>query len=268
MGKRRALFKPSLGEIKSLILRLPGCYPPRFALHNWSSILSALALAFVLSSCGGATTHEVCARLLAFEGRVEINGQQIDLDQAVNSHRVLCAGTTVRTSAASTVQLACLPNALVHLSENSIFEINSLSLSKDGNETDEEVQERGVRCRLAAGAMDFIHRGTEGVAEFIISTPQGNLDAKFNCLATVAVNDRKTRITCATGMVTFVPSDGSAAITVEAGFVAEWPSQRPVAVAAAKDASDQQTVMRAFDMGGRLESLLKARGPLIPWRSK
>jgi len=243
-------------------------------LRKWANVitgrgfvLSVLAVGFLLNGCGGAITHEVCATVLATEGSVEIDGQRASLPDSVKTRLDLCAGTIVRTSSGAQVQIACLPNALVHLSENSALKIESVTLRKDGNETDDEMEARAVRCRLMTGAMDLSHRGTEGVAELIASTPHGKLIAKFNCVVRVAVDEKKTRITCASGMVTFVPANGDAGVTVEGGFVTEWPSSTPMVAAPAENTSDQQALVDAFERAQRLEALLKARGASFPWKS-
>jgi hypothetical protein len=238
---------------ESAIVRSGFCY-----------ILPILALGFLLNGCGGAITHEVCGTVLSTDGPVEINGHAAG---SPNSLPDLCAGAIIRTSSGAKIEIACLPNALLHLSENATLEIESITLRKDGNETDDEIEARAARCRLKSGVMDLSHQGTEGVAEFIASTPHGRLIAKFNSVARVAVDDKKTRILCASGTVTFVPTNGGAPVIVEAGFVAECPSTRPTVAAAAGNASDQQALIDLFDRAQRLESLLKSRGASFPRKS-
>lgn len=228
-----------------------------------SFLLPILAAGFLFDSCGGPTTHEVCGTVLAAEGSVEINGQRAS-PHSIRSRPDLCAGAILRTFPRAKVQIACLPNALIHIAENTAFKIQSLTLRKDGNETDDGIEARAARCRLVSGAIDLSHWGTEGVAEFVTSTPHGTVIAKFNCVVRVAVDDKKTRITCASGRVMFVPIGGSP-LMVEAGFVTEWPSNTPITAAAAESASDQQALTDAFEMGQRLESLLKARSAALPW---
>jgi hypothetical protein len=227
------------------------------------------ALAGFLGACAGPVTEEVCGSVLATQGLVEISEQAIGPFKPADNRSRLCAGTVVRTSAGSTAQLACLPNALIHLSANSVLEIDSLTLRKDGNETDDEVQARVARCKLVAGAIDFSHRGAEGVAEFVLSTKHGDLNAKFNCVAHVVVNDQKIRVTCASGMLIFSPANGGQSVTLESGFVTEWPSQTAAAAAAAAEtASDQQTVTGAFDIAQQLESLAREKEKTVPWKAR
>jgi hypothetical protein len=229
--------------------------------------LPILAIA-LLNGCVGAVTHEVCGIVLTANGLVEINGQSADPTDSVKNHPGLCAGTIVRTSSGSNVELACLANALVHLSEKTTFQIESITLRKDGNETDDEVEARSVRCRLTNGVMDFSHRGSEGVAEFVTVTPHGTVIAKFSCAARIAVDAEKTRIICASGALTFVPATGGSAVAVEAGFLTEWPSRAPIVAAAVETPSDQQALADLFESGQHLEISLKSRGVMIPWKSR
>jgi len=214
----------------------------------------------------GATTHEVCGTVLDAEGVVELSEHAGGAFHAIDRHSTLCAGANIRSSAGSAAEVSCFPNALIHLSEKTTLEIETLTIRKDGNETDDQVENRSARCRLVMGTIDFSHQGTEGVAEFIVSTPQGKVIAKMNCVARIRVDDKKLRVTCANGMVNLLPADGSPAQTVEAGFVAEWPNKAPIVIAAADSSSGQHDVTEAFDAGQRLDAMLKARG--LDWLRK
>lgn len=210
-------------------------------------------------------THEVCGIVLAAAGSVT-SEQRAGQSRPVDLDSKLCAGAIIRTSSASTAQIACLSNTLVQLSENTALEIDSVTLRKDGNETEDEMEARAVRCRLLNGAIHISHRGAEGVVDFIADTPQGTLRAKFNCMIRLAADRQKTRITCASGGVTFQPADGHPAFSVEAGFVFEWPSVSPTVVAAAESVAGQQEVLDALDVEQRLAALAKTRRAAMPWK--
>ena len=227
-------------------------------------IAAILALGFLLNGCGGAITHEVCGTVLSTDGPIEINGHPAG---SPNSLPDLCAGTIIHTSSGGKIEIACLANALIHLSEDTTLEIESITLRKDGNETDDEIEARAARCRLKSGVIDLSHQGTEGVAEFIASTPHGRLIAKFNSVARIAVDDKKTRILCASGTVSFVPVNQGAPVIVEAGFVAECTPSTAAVAAAAGNASDQHALIDLFDRAQRLESLFKSRGASFPRKS-
>lgn len=235
-----------------------------FAWLAWSAFF---ALGLLLSGCVGAITREVCATVLDADGVVELKERSADSFHPIDRHFVLCAGTNIRSSPGSSAEISCFPNALIHLSEKTTLTIESLTVRKDGNETDDEVENRSAHCHLVAGTVDFSHRGTEGVAEFIVATSHGKVIAKMNCVARIRTDERKVRVTCASGMLTIISGNGSSAQTVEAGFVAEWSSKAPIMItAAAESSSGQHDVTEAFDAGQRLEALRKARG--VDWLRK
>jgi hypothetical protein len=233
--------------------------------HAWFLSL-IIILELLLAGCSGSITHEVCGTVLSAEGSVT-NEQRSGPSRPLDLNSKLCAGTIIRTSSASTARIACLSNALVQLSEKTALEIDSLTLRKDGNETEDEMEARAVKCRLLTGAVHISHRGSEGVAEFVAATPHGILTAKFNCMVRLAVDGKTTRITCASGDVTFQPADGHPAFLVKAGFVSEWPSDAPAVVAAADSAAYQQELVEALDVEQRLGALAKDRRSAMPWKA-
>jgi hypothetical protein len=239
---------------------------PRCRIKSCACSLSLIVLELLLAGCSGSTTHEVCGIVLATEGSVTIEQRNGPL-QPLDLNSKLCAGTVIQTSSTSTAQIACLSNALVQLSEKTALEIESVTLRKDGNETEDEIEARAVKGRLRTGAIHISHRGAEGVAEFVAATPHGILTAKFNCMVRVAVEGKTTRITCASGSVTFEPADGHPAFAVEGGFVSEWPCPAPVVVAAAESAAGQQEVIQALEVEQRLGALAKSRRAVMPWKA-
>ena len=183
--------------------------------------LRIAAVSLLLTGCTGNTTHQVCAVVLAVEGAVTADGQRVVALSGTDPGPPVCPGTIIHTSTDSSAQIACLTNALVHLSENSTVEIANLNLRKDGNETEDEMEARTVRCRLATGTITIAYQGAEGVSEFIAVTPHGTLIAKFSCVVRLVVTNEAVRVACASGMVTFEPSNAGPPVLVEAGFVAE-----------------------------------------------
>jgi hypothetical protein len=226
--------------------------------------LRIAAVFLLLAGCTGNTTHQVCAVVLAVEGSVTADGQRVVAPSGTDRSVPACPGTILRTSADSKAQIACLSNTLVDLSENSTVEIVDLTLRKDGNETEDEMEARSVRCRFVTGTMTIAYKGAEGVSEFIAATPHGTLVAKFSCVVRLAVDNQTTRITCASGMVSFEPSNGRPAIWVEAGFVAESPARGTTIVPAAETAAGQQDVASALEVERQLATLAMARRATLP----
>jgi hypothetical protein len=203
---------------------------------------------------------------MAAEGSVIADGQRIVAPHGTNRGSALCPGTIIRSSANSSVQIACLSNTLIHLFENSTVEIDRLSLRKDGNETDDEMEARSARCRLAMGTMTIAYQGAEGVSEFIAVTPHGTLTAKFSSVIRLVVDNEVTRITCASGMVSFEPSNGRPPVLVEAGFVAESTTLGTTIVPAATTTEGQQAISNALEVERQLAALAISRRETLPWK--
>jgi hypothetical protein len=232
---------------------------------RWTRIA---ALALLLAGCTGNTTHQVCAIVLAAEGSVTADGQRVASPSGTDSGSPLCPGTVVRTSADSSAQIACLSNSLVHLSENSTVEIGRMTLRKDGHETEDEMEARSVGCRLAIGTITIAYQGAEGVSEFTAVTPHGTLTAKYSSVVRLVVDNQTARITCASGMISFAPSNGRAPVLVEAGFVAESSARGTTLAPAATTAAGQQEVANALDIERQLAALALSRRETLPWKSK
>lgn len=236
---------------------------PRRFIKTRAAALSMLAFPWLMAGCGGAVTHEVCGSFLETHGSVELAFAGDSAGQPVGPDSTLCRGTTIRTGADATADVALLANALVHLLPQTSLEVTGLTLRKDGNETDDDIEARATKCRLASGSILLSHRGGEGVAELAATTPHGTVIAKFSCLAFIAVDAQRTRITCANGTMTFLPVGDGAAVQVAAGFSLDWPSAS-VAVRAAESSRSQDEITQAFELESRLEALLKTRAFSAP----
>jgi hypothetical protein len=231
--------------------------------NRWAQVI---AVSLLLAGCTGNTTHEVCAIVLAAEGSVTADDQRIVAPHRTNGGSPLCPGTIIRTSANSSAKIACLSNTLIHLFENSTVEIDRLTLRKDGNETDDEMEARSAHCRLAMGTMTIAYQGAEGVSEFIAVTPHGTVTAKFSSVIRLEVDNQVTRITCASGMVSFEPSNGHPPVLVEAGFVAESTASETTMVPATTTAKAQQAISNALDVERQLAALAISRRETLPKR--
>lgn len=232
---------------------------------SWECCLRIVAASLLLAGCSGNTTHQVCGVVVAAEGAVTIDGQPVFVPEGTSRGSQLCPGTILRTSTASTAQIACLSNTLLELAEKSTLKMDSLSLWKDGNETEDEIEARSMRCHFSAGTLTIAYHGAEGVSEFIAVTPHGILTAKFSCVARLVVDDQTTHISCANGTVVFEPSDGRPGIPVEAGFIAESSARETAIKPAAATAAGQQEITRSLEIERRLATSALARRATLPW---
>jgi hypothetical protein len=209
--------------------------------------------------------HPVCGFVLAAEGTVTIDGRPVFVSHGTSQSSQLCPGSILRTLTASNAQIACLSNTLLELTEKSTLEIDSLSLWKDGNETEDEIEARSMRCHFSAGTLTIAYQGAEGVSEFVAVTPHGTLTAKFSCVVRVVVDDQTAHISCATGTVAFEPSDGRPGIRIEAGNIAESSARGTAIKPAAATAAGQQEIASSLDVERRLATLAMTRRATLPW---
>ena len=221
----------------------------------------------LLTGCSGSTTHDTCGLVLSVDGSLTIAEQRVPA-RAVGPGSAFCAGAVLRTSASSSAQVACLANTLVQLLAETDFELDRLTLRRDGNETADEVEARKISCRFPAGLIYLSHFRPWGSSDLTIATPHGTLTASSDCLVRVRVDDRMIRITSARGVCGFRPANGLPAVAVEAGFLYQWPSAEPAPVIAANEAEGQREIAELITAHERLTTLartLKSAPP--PWRS-
>ena len=236
---------------------------PWFGIRAFSSFLFALGV--LLTSCSGGTTHDACGLVLAVDGSLTIADQRGPANP-VGPGSGFCAGAVLHTSASASAQIACFANTLVHLLGETDFELDRLTLRRDGNETADEVEGRKIHCRLPAGLIYLSHLRPWGSSELIIVTPHGTLTASSDCLIRVRVDDRRIRITSARGNCSFQPASGQSAVAVEAGFLCEWPSAEPGPVIAANEAAGQQEIAELIAAEQRLNALaVTLRSAPPPW---
>ena len=237
---------------------------------SWFGIRTSLSLLFALAAllagCSGGTTHDACGVVLAIEGSVTIAEKGASA-RVVEPGSSFCAGAVLHTSASSSAQIACLANTLVQLLAETDFEIDRLTLRRDGNETADEVEARAVRCRLPAGLIYLSHLRPWGSSDLTIITPHGTLITNSDCLVRVQVDNRRIRITSARGTCSFQPASGQPAVAVETGFLYQWPSPEPAPVIAANEADGQREIAELIDAEKRLNALaITQRSAPPPWR--
>ena len=115
---------------------------------------------------------------------------------------------------------------------------------------------RHAAVRLLAGHAFVSHVWGEASSGFTVVTPHGELVTNSNSLYCLESDEHKTRVTCVTGTVRFQPSDGSAAMAIRAGFLAEWPSPTPGVIAAETDARAQEDLQETLDAERNLRRLI------------
>ncbi|MEO5722527.1 MAG: hypothetical protein ABIR71_13810 [Chthoniobacterales bacterium] len=118
--------------------------------------LTLLALAALTSTaCTGKTTREALATILALRGSVLLEGGASSAAQEAEAGNTLAPGQILRTTAGATASVLLLPGALAQLEPESSLQVGSITLTKNGNATD-EAMERALDLRLLKGSLDVV----------------------------------------------------------------------------------------------------------------
>ncbi|MEP6956036.1 MAG: hypothetical protein ABI883_04370 [Chthoniobacterales bacterium] len=179
-------------------------------------------------------------------GPAEVKQEGESVFREIMPTSLLGVGALLRTRTGGTLQVTFLPSALAGLSEETELQIDELTLTKDGNETGNDVRSSIVRLRLLRGTMHaLLVRLGAAPSDLTIKTPHGAVIAGSDCFFFLNVDDRRTRITCIQGRVItrFERSD----YTVEAGSFQEFPSSHLSPRAAEEDAQAQREVTTDAD---------------------
>lgn len=196
------------------------------------------------------------ATVLSVNGPAELRPEGESLFHEIAPESLLRVGTLLRTRTGGTLNVNFLPNALAGLSEETELQIDELTLTKDGNETGNDIRSSLVRLRLLRGTIHalLVHFG-EATSGLMIKTPHGDIIATADCFFFLKVDDRRTRITCVQGSITtrFEQSDYS----VEAGSFQEFPSDHLSPRAVEEDTEAQREV--TTDADHALQSLASHR---------
>ena len=215
-----------------------------------------LGVAIAQGGCWEGITRNALATVLSTEGTTVIRpsgrGQSSPLLPGAHPG----GGAIIQTSASSRAALEILPNILLQLDHDTGIEIVRIEVTKDGNETGNDMRARHAAVRLLAGRAFVSHVWGEASSGFTVVTPHGELVTNSNSLYCVESDEHKTRVTCVTGTVRFQPSDGSAAMAIRGGFLAEWPSPTPGVIAAETDARAQEDLQETLDAERNLRRLI------------
>lgn len=208
-------------------------------------------------------TRETLATVLSVEGAVTTStdgGRTFSpLQPGVQPGK----GSVIQTSPSSRASIALLPNILLRLEAETRLEIVRIAMTKDGNETGEAIRGRYATVKLLGGRMVASHNWGEANAEFTIATSHGDLVARSNCLFCLQADEHTTRLTCASGRVSFRPGNGSAVVAVAPGFIGEWSANSSRLIPAESEARGQKDLEEALATEQKLRAL-SARIPHAP----
>ena len=199
----------------------------------------------LLSGCWQGISRQVVATVLSMRGELLCRQPgQADF-QPFGSGTKPGVGSVLRTSGDGWVNLALIPGTLVQVAPNSELEIEKLRLTKDGNDTRDEMRDRVVEIRLNRGIIDVLFQlRDKSTAQMSIATNHVTVMAKPSCLFRIQADELTTRVTSVHGKVY-----STQAGPISPGYFQEWPSSGGMVAAA--DYPRGQTDMTAILLAER-----------------
>jgi hypothetical protein len=221
--------------------------------------------AVLLTSCSDGTIRTVSSTVLATRGNVRAkNGLTAEFLPA-RPGLTLGPGAVLESGEGGLVDLVLLPNILTRLLGEGELVLGSARLSKDGNETEDDMIARHVEISLPKGIVFIRYRQPAGsVGELLVTTPHGIITAKSDCLVCLEVNSQRLRVICIQGLVGSIAAGGGESLSLDAGSVAELTSRTSSLTEVAQDAEAGGKVTEALSAERELLKLARAQRNMLP----
>ena len=224
-----------------------------------------LTCAVLLTSCSDGTTRTVSSTILAARGGVRAKNGHTEEFLPARPGFTLRAGAVVQSAEGSLVDLLLLSNTPHAPAWRRRANLDSVRLSKDGNETADPMIARHVEISLPKGTVFMRYRQPAGsVGALLVTTPHGTITANSDCLVCLEVNSRRLRVICIRGVVESVPAGSRKSLAIDAGSVAELTSRTSSLTEVAQDAEAGEKVTEALSAEGELLKLARAQRNLLP----
>jgi hypothetical protein len=245
-------------------------------LHCWAAarayltrlFQTSLPVSLALLACSGCEeSPQRTVRAIVFEthGTVSIQSDRYSPELPMPSNASLPVGTIIRTESESGASIALLPNALVQLAETTKLEILALTITKDGNETEDPMRDRLAHVKLWRGAIFLFHeRNDTARAELRITTSQGEAMTGAAALCKLEAGNHHARLTSVSGQILFRQNESAKAEQVPPGNVAEWNSGIATLVSVVTDRPGQDAVNEAIEVERKVRALRRAARNILP----
>jgi hypothetical protein len=221
-------------------------------------------VAATVCGCSEGSTREVSSTVLFVDGGPTIDrgshGNLIPLKADFHPGR----GDALETPGASRAGLSLLPNLLVLLDRGARVDILRLALTKDGNETGNDMRGRFAEIKLSRGRIFVSHSWGEAQARFSLTTSEGEITTPSNALFIVQSEERKTRVICASGWIEFRPASATTATRIPPGSVGQWSSGASSVTNADTDALAQEDLQQAVEVEQMLRGLVASKRNVLP----
>lgn len=210
-----------------------------------------------LGGCPGAVTRPVLAVILSVSGSAEWAADAAAPVWPIEDAAAPGAGSVVRTRSGE-LQIGLVPGALIYLSAETELQIKELTVTKDGNDTEDRLRNRVARIRLNRGSVAVL---LDSPARFTVETSQVTIKVPPGGLIRLTTTPGVTRLTCVRGKI-YLEGQTSLA-SIDAGNTQTWPSgqtPRP----AADDGNAQTDVTEALRAETQLRQATARHGSVSP----
>ena len=167
------------------------------------------------------------------------------------------------------VALSLIPGIFAQVQPRTIFEVEELLLSKDGNEMAEAIKGRWAVIGLDRGRIRCLlpKRGA-GRCRLKVKTGLGTLEAGRNTLFSLQCDAESAEVVCIQGKVVWRNKTSDSRIPIKAGY---YLKARAGSTAQSesifKDAAAQEEVDATIGTAGALDELaVQERNAIAPWR--
>lgn len=220
-------------------------------LASFSTVLP-LCVCLLGNGCSKGITRSTVTVVFFVRGNVVFGNAERNDFQPVTPKSKIHAGDVVRTSDGGSINLALIPGAFIQLSANSEMKIETLRLTKDGNDTAERMLDRRAWIRLNRGRIVSLFKQSDRTAsEFGIRTGQVTLRPESDCLFSVWTDGTTSRATCVRGEVS-ASANGQPPLKIAAGYFSQWPTASKEPIPASSEASAQIDIKTALDVEAEL----------------
>ena len=241
-----------------------GAVSPEGAFTSTFRLVAVLIVALAGAGCWEGTSRDTLATILSLEGSatISLDGghtfSELRATQNPGSHAI------VRSASDSRLALALVPNCLAFLDRNGSLEIVRLSITKDGNETGDDMRARSAETKLISGRLFVSNLWGEAQARLVVATGNGEVSTPSNTSFWVESTDGKTRVTCVSGWVEFRPSDSPASTRIPPGSIGQWPAKDANVTAADADPRGQEDLQQATELEQKLRELAGKKHNVLP----
>lgn len=241
-----------------------GPVSPDRALAHALRFVAILLIALAEAGCWEGSSRDTLATVLSLEGSATIRADGGRTFSDLRTTDNPGAHAILRTAPGSRLALALLPNCLCVLDQNTALKISRLAISKDGNETGEDMRARVAETELMQGRIFVSHVWGEAQARLVVSTGNGDLSTPSNATVWIEFADGKTRVTCVSGWVEFRPSGAPASTRIPPGSVGQWPSTAAAFTAADADPRGQEDLEKGIELDRKLRELAAQKRNILP----